>query len=41
MDFPALPCYFIAHRWPFGFVSGGILPHTEIAALVLLMETEH
>lgn len=35
------PCCFTAHRWPFGFVSAGVLPHTGIAALALLMETEH
>lgn len=35
------PCCCTAHRWPFGFVSAGILPHTGVAALALLMETEH
>lgn len=39
--FLASPCCSTAHRWPFGFVSAGILPHTGTVAWALLMETEH
>lgn len=35
------PYHCIAHRWPFGFSFAAVCTLTGIAALALLMETEH